>query len=757
MWLFYSGVIIMAVSGLMLFLALGLFLLVLWLNPRRQVNLYYGLLLFMLFFWTAGSLLAGSIAYIGGDEGLVNIGVRLLQAGFVASSIMAYLFTAVLVGSRGRYFAVVSATGLFLLVVYQGILLLNPASVSYSIVEGRLLYDFQPAAGIIFLLFGGLASLLLWLQRRKTRGQAVRIGLWLFLLAQVIALLNPYLRSLSVPVLLAGLAVFLISLSMVRQQVASPLFGRASQLETVRDIGLVITSRLQLDVVLASIAAQATALLNADAAAIYLLRESCLEVAAVFNMPAQFVGYRLPLDEGFAGKAAIEGHAINLDDYAQQWQGQPDLPLARSTFGSVVAAPLVFGERPRGILLVVLGRQGRIFSQEDMRLLELLGPQAAIAIANSELFERQSALTEALTSAKSQLETVLTSTHSPVVAVNRRLEVIFANPAAVVLASAISQVETESVAARIQEGAPVTSLVPVSVLPADLYECFRSLRDRQVFIYELTLADRDFMCHVAPLGKPRPVGWVAVLNDVTELKELDRFKSQMVRMTSHDLKNPLFAAMSYLDLLQDEFSAGSLEHLVKVGSAYVDTIFHQLERMNRTISSILDLERVEAGVHVREMCYLSPLILRVLEEMRHQLDEAGLKLHTDVQSELPPVLGDQRQLLQMIANLVENAVKFTPQGGEISVRAYEEDGGVLFRVQDTGVGIPPELQARVFERFFRAQQPGVEHVSGSGLGLSLVRSIISVHQGRIWLESESGRGTEVFVWLPKCPDQNDIE
>ena len=111
-------------------------------------------------------------------------------------------------------------------------------------------------------------------------------------------------------------------------------------------------------------------------------------------------------------------------------------------------------------------------------------------------------------------------------------------------------------------------------------------------------------------------------------------------------------------------------------------------------------------------------------------------------------MGDQRQLTQVLANLVENAIKFTPNGGGVLVEIVAEDEGVLLTVKDTGVGIPRELHSRVFERFFRAQQPGVEHVSGSGLGLSLVRDIVMAHRGRVWLESELGYGTAVHVWLP---------
>lgn len=735
----------LAINGLALTLALGLFLLVLWLNPRRQLNLYFGMFLFMVMVWTVGTILSHAMAFMGGFEPITDFGVRLLQVGFVGASVAVYPFTAVLVGSRGRLFAIASISGLLMVVAYQAVLLLGQGSASYAVIQGQLEYGFSPISTLLFSLFGGASAILLWFQRRRVHEQGIVIGVGLFIIGQLLGLLNPFMRNLSLPVLMGDLAVFLISLSLLRQQVINPLVGRASQLETVRDVGLVIVSRLRLDGVLAAIAGQAVSLLEADAAAIFRLREDCLEVAVVHNLPAQFVNHRLPARQGLAGRVAVEGHTIRLDDYSAEWQGVEDLPLARSTFGSVIAAPLVYSERTQGILLVIQGRYGKIFSAEQTRLLELLGPQAAVAIANSELFEQQRMLTDALTLAKNQLETVLTSTQSPVLAVDRSLRLVFSNPAANMLLLAGSQGQ------HVPEGVVITDLVPSDTLPPDFRTALRTLREQGAFVYELSYAGRAYLCHLAPLGGARPVGWVAVLNDVTELKELDRFKSQMVRLTSHDLKNPLFAAMSNVELLDDEldeYEAGALR-------TYVTTTMQQLDRMNRTISSILDLERIQSGQITYETCHLAGIAEQVIEEFAPMIDEEKLLLEVDISSDLPPVLGDQRQLARVLANLVENAIKFTPNGGGVLVELQPDGDGVLLTVKDTGVGIPRELHSQVFERFFRAQQSGVEHVSGSGLGLSLVRDIVMAHRGRVWLESELGEGTAVHVWLPVAAMDKD--
>jgi len=140
----------------------------------------------------------------------------------------------------------------------------------------------------------------------------------------------------------------------------------------------------------------------------------------------------ISLGQGVVGTVAAERRARRVDNYRRDWKGADDLPLARETFGAVVSVPLMFANEVAGVLLAVHGRQGRLFNRDDLHLLQLLGPQAAVAITNSRLFEAERKLSGDLAAAKGQLEAVLTSTENPVVAVDRQLRIIFANPAALI-------------------------------------------------------------------------------------------------------------------------------------------------------------------------------------------------------------------------------------------------------------------------------------------------------------------------------------
>ena len=170
--------------------------------------------------------------------------------------------------------------------------------------------------------------------------------------------------------------------------------------------------------------------------------------------------------------------------------------------------------------------------------------------------------------------------------------------------------------------------------------------------------------------------------------------------------------------------------------------------MNRIIGGILDLERVKSGIPAPEVCRVRTAVQHTVDELQHLAQDKRITIITQIHESLPDFLGDSEQFERALINLVENAIKFTPTGGEVTLRVRPDESEIIFEIEDTGIGIPPELHERIFERFFRGRQKGADHISGSGLGLSLVKTIVENHNGRIWLESQEGIGTTFFVALP---------
>jgi signal transduction histidine kinase len=245
-------------------------------------------------------------------------------------------------------------------------------------------------------------------------------------------------------------------------------------------------------------------------------------------------------------------------------------------------------------------------------------------------------------------------------------------------------------------------------------------------------------------------GRVLMLKDITYLKQLDQFKSQMVQLASHDLRTPLGVAIGYLEVLKEELRpVSSFQQQTLTG---LETA---LNRMQTLVTDLLDLERVEAGIdHSRVMIDVNTLAAEAVTEFEVTADARRQRLECSLSAGALLVAGDPTRLKQAIGNLISNAVKYTPEGGSIWVRVRPDDRHVLIEVQDTGYGIPAEVQAKLFQRFFRARVPGTEHVPGTGLGLSLTKAVIEQHAGHVTAESKEGQGSTFRIWLPLAANED---
>jgi signal transduction histidine kinase len=720
--------ITLLLNGLTLALALSFLIIVLWNDLKKELNQFFAIFLALVALWNAGAFMAQAVALIVQDSPLVNLMLGVMELGFTGSSIAVYALTTVLVKLQSRQFRYMAFVSLLLVAGYRVFLLASGAPIPFQTSEGFFTLQAQPVLVIFYLIFDMATLYLVLRYHGKARSRQLTVGIVLFVIGQSVGFLNPELQTFSLSLIISSLAALIISFAILRREIITPLAERISQVEAMHKVSLAITSALDIDTVLREIATQAAHWLDADAAGIFLSDGAELKLESVYELPEDYIGLRLPVGEGMVGQVAETNQSAYFDNYARDWKGTPDLPYARDTFGAVICTPLTYAQNTIGVLIVIAGRHGRLFEPEDVRLLDFLGAQAAVVIRQGRIFSERSELAV-------QLETLLNSTKNPVVAFDRQFKLIFSNPAA------DEWLHTAEVARR----QPITDVVPAAALPDDYRTVLRELRRQRAHVYEVTLDDRVFLCQIAQLGRERTTGWVAILNDVTELKELDRLKSEMVRMTSHDLKNPLQAAMAHLELLTED-----LEDVIDRGDIResITTIETQLVRMHRIISGILDLERVRSGMSTTEVCSPQRVIDHVAEGMRVYARQEAVNLEVEVAADTPNFIGDYDQFQSALINLVENAIKFTPGGGKVNVRAYRQNDQVVFCVRDTGIGIPGTMQARIFDRFYRGKQKGVEHISGSGLGLSLVKAVAENHHGDVRVESQVGVGTSFFLSVP---------
>jgi two-component system phosphate regulon sensor histidine kinase PhoR len=278
-----------------------------------------------------------------------------------------------------------------------------------------------------------------------------------------------------------------------------------------------------------------------------------------------------------------------------------------------------------------------------------------------------------------------------------------------------------------------------------LEELVRAAAVGESGVYESDAVDRTSI-----LVRARPANgggvWVSIEN-ITELVRLRRMRSEFIDNLSHELRTPLANVRLLTEMLLDDLEDEEVSTRVRERVATIDIETGHLVQM---INELLDLSRIEqASTTVRhDEVLVAPLVTTSMRRLRTFAERQGVVLIELVPDDLPPVRGDEERLDQLLMNLLHNAIKFSPEGGTVTITTDEHPDGVVISVTDHGVGIPRKDQARVFERFYKVDRARRRGQGGTGLGLAIARHIAEAHGGRIWLESEEGKGSTFSFSLP---------
>jgi two-component system phosphate regulon sensor histidine kinase PhoR len=240
-------------------------------------------------------------------------------------------------------------------------------------------------------------------------------------------------------------------------------------------------------------------------------------------------------------------------------------------------------------------------------------------------------------------------------------------------------------------------------------------------------------------------GTVYAFRDITEERAVEQLKSDFVSTVSHELRTPLAAIYgAALTLQRDDIR---LEESQRTG--LLDVISSEADRLARIVNDILWASRLDSGQMgiAIESCDAARLVRQVVAAL-HVRTADGVVLVTDAPDGLPPVAADPDKLRQVLMNLVDNAVKYSPDGGTVRLALAQTGGRIRFRVEDEGLGIPPAEQTRIFEKFFRLDPQLTRGVGGTGLGLYICRELVDRMHGRIWVTSDGRRGSTFTVELP---------
>jgi two-component system phosphate regulon sensor histidine kinase PhoR len=369
--------------------------------------------------------------------------------------------------------------------------------------------------------------------------------------------------------------------------------------------------------------------------------------------------------------------------------------------------------------------QPRMFSDSDVRFVTTLAGQAALAVANAHLYLNVEA-------SRRQLEAVLNSTPDPVLVTDHRNRILLTNRAAAI---ALGQNVNKSAGLETEKVVKLKSLLALLQGPTTENQSA-----------EIVLADKRTYLATASsvIVEGQQIGRVCIMRDVTHFKELDTMKSEFVATVSHDLRSPLTLMRGYATMLE------MVGELNEQQQGYVKKIISGVENMSRLVSNLLDLGRIDLGVGLQvENVSVLDIIERVSSALQLQAAQKNIVLSVELSKDMPnTVEADQALLHQAVYNLTENALKYTPENGRVTISTLSKPGYLIFAIKDSGIGIAPDDLPRLFEKFYRGKQREARAQHGSGLGLAIVHSIATNHGGKIWVDSAVGKGSTFYLQIP---------
>ncbi len=520
---------------------------------------------------------------------------------------------------------------------------------------------------------------------------------------------------------------------------------RADEHKALHDTMADLSSELELSKVLQAVIARAVTLLGVSGGevAIYDDESGELVVLASENIGKDSTGTRIALGEGAMGTVAKTKEPIIIPSY-HEWLGQSP-KYSDIVVHSVMAAPLVIGRRLMGAIATVHSDPDRVFNEEDLRLLNLFAPQAAIAIENARLYtaaQRQ----------KQYFEEVVVNSPVAIVTLDRGHNIVSCNPA---FQKLFGYGEREAVGRNLDE------LITTEAARSEAVQYTTQALDRPVRGMGRRRRKDGSWVDVEILGVPvfveeERVGLMGLYHDITELLQARRdaesansAKSQFLANMSHELRTPLNAIIGYSEMLQEEVE--ELGHTDLSGD--LQKIHTAGRHLLSLINDILDLSKIEAGkmeLHV-ETFDIGVMIEDVVTTVRPLVDKNRNTLEFELGPSLGTMESDLTKVRQMLLNLLSNACKFTVDG-VITLRVRRDgrprDGTITFQVRDSGIGMTREQLGRLFQAFAQAEASTASKYGGTGLGLAITRHFSHLMGGEVTVESEPGQGSTFTVKLP---------
>lgn len=456
------------------------------------------------------------------------------------------------------------------------------------------------------------------------------------------------------------------------------------------------------------------------------------------------------------------------DDLAPSYTGTPS---GATGIGDFLNIPLTVENRIIGILSLFDEHEGT-FDTELLQLTTMIADYAAVALENVRLRERQLALWRDAEHERQRLELIISSMAEGLLITNTQGAITSLNSSAQQLLAQAEVNLEQKTPTSLRQLAASTNVSWLSGL-ADIVDQALAgsiVMNRELIagdigeIVPLTLSISAAPLHDTSQTLMRPIGVVAVLNDVTSNKQIEKLKDEFVSIVSHELRTPLTAIKGYTQHLirrierrlrevrQKQQSTGSLtEPPESYDLRSLNIVQSETEHLERLVSDLLDLSRVQWGE--LDLQYTSFYLADVLAE-RVRLSQVSAEQNTivlDIQAQDSRIVADQLRVGQVFGNIMDNAIKFSPPGRQVTVKLQDQANEYLISIIDQGIGVSPEYFDHIFERFYRVRNTASRQYSGIGMGLFVAKAIVEAHGGHIGFYSNQGIGSTFYFTLPRVP------
>lgn len=532
-----------------------------------------------------------------------------------------------------------------------------------------------------------------------------------FYTADHITLLSPLLPQLSTAI--------------DRAHLIDALEQRTNQLQMLNRMGEMLVSTHDLSLIIDTALSMLPRLLPGDVQGVIILDDNSLYVGLA--TPFDFVHTDETIENLLETFSQLSENELPTDiTYSKTIAG--NLPVSATWEPTTtLALPMLSRLGTLGAIFMLSG-QPEDLSDELWRTFSLIVSQMSAVVENARLFRQ-------VEQERARLSAILTSSTDAILVVNRHGQIVLDNPAA----WTVMDVEQSQRGQALNEATTNQELIAI----------FEKTINGGEPTGEIPLADgRTYFAYLSPVVHDAAgiTGWVATMQDVSHLKELNELKTDFVNAVSHDLRSPLAGILIASNLMSQ------LGDISPAQQDLLQTIGERVRAMSALIDDLLDVGKIEAGIDFElDLCRLPQLISEVVDNLLPQATHKQIEIITEVAPDLPYVRANISRLRQVMTNLLHNGIKYTPAGGQVTVKAHALDTEVRIQVIDTGFGIPAADQPHIFEKFYRVHGDHVQDIKGTGLGLAICKSIVERHNGRIWLESTLGQGSNFTVALPLYP------